>query len=295
MTDSKTEKTQASSNKNDREHAKHEEEDYERDPLLIEEINLKNDFYTLIWSALRKGIWDGKILRKQDIYATQYDFVWIKINFWFFIFICLGTFFLIVHQVLSSDIHVTCNKSVWVLRCILVYFIAKFLSAEWTQGLAKARYTFRNPDEFNEPDFAKFIGLTQAFAAAFTVIGVAIFVCTETQTFNMVMSFTGMAIFAELDDWLGSLICNETPHREHEDDSNEMYDLEKLNERMPLSLKLSMLQDDLYIIDDHNTGDLGYLGSLLDFLHKSEIVVYLLPLSPFVIGPLILRYNSNAV
>lgn len=291
----RTPNTQETSQNKDREHSKHEDEDWERDPLLIEEISLKSDFYTLIWSALRKGIWDGKMIRKQDIFATQYDIVWMKINFWFFITICLGTFFLIVHQVLSSDIEVTCRWPVWTLRCILVYFIAKSLSAEWTQGLAKARYTFRNPDEFNEPDFAKFIGLIQAFAAAFTVIGVAIFVCTETNTFDMVMSFTGMTIFSDLDDWLGGLICAETPHKEHEGDSDEMYTLEKLNERTPLSMKLSMLQDDLDIIDDHNTGDLGYLGSLLDFLHKSEIIIYLLPFSPLVIGPLILRYNSNAI
>ena len=125
----------------------------------------------------------------------------------------------------------------------------------------------------------------QVFIATLTFCCIAIFVCTEAQVLELIMDFSGIAVFSELDDWLGEQICTEQPHAEHDDDTNDKYDLsDKLNDRMKLPDKMSMLQDDLDIIDNQNYLDKGFFRKAFSALYRFDLLWKVFPLSVLILN-----------
>jgi hypothetical protein len=255
------------------------------DPLLVDEVELKQDFYSLAWTSLRTNIWKEQTLRGVRICFTASNYLWIKIYFLFFITIILATIPLLLYSVLSTDIYTKVPYTIIILRITLVTFAQVKIAPELYQGIAKFKYTLRKPKYFQSYCFAILISLMQIFISAFTFFAIILFVCMSDDVMELVMNFAGMSILSELDDWVGELICKNSPRNPEDDDEedNSEYDLNKLNERMSIFTKMSMLTDDLTITEDNNTPAFDNCICLTLSWIVYSFPWFLLPLSTIVV------------
>ena len=225
-----------------------------KDPLLVQEIELHEDFYALTWLSLKKSVWHEKEVREQKITLTSSNYFWLMTNFMFFLIIVLLTICLLLYEVFTNDVYTEATWPIVVLRITLVGFAQKKLDPEFYQGVTELRYTIKNPDQFSHPTFAKFVALCQILVAGFTLFCIMLFVCMANEALELIMNFAGLAVVSELDDWVGEQIKADSPHQEHGEDTNEKYNLENLNENMKLLDKMSMIdEEDCNILDDGNT------------------------------------------
>lgn len=270
----------------------------EKDPLLLQEITLTEDYYALCWLALKKDIWDNKELRTVKIFPTTWDLFWLKTNFCLFLTLIMITFFLILYEVFTNEIEVRCSIYITVLRIIIAGLSQKLLAPEIYQGLAKVRYTLDNPNDFGHYFFALFIALSQVFVAWGTIILIFLIVCTESTALDLLMNFTGIAVLSEFDDWLGAQIVSETPHKSHEGDDNSLYEInpDTLNDDMKLSDKLALLynDDDMAIIDDQNVPS-SCLRRIFAWFYQFNTLWFFLPLVIILIEYMLLKYDKNAI
>lgn len=280
------------------EYIKLNETNEEKDPLLLQEITLTEDYYALCWLALKKDIWENKELRTVKIFPTEWNFFWLRTNFILFLLLIIITFVLILYEVFTNEIEVRCSISITILRMIIAGLSQKLLAPEIYQGLAKVRYTLDNSDEFVYYYFALFIALSQVIVAWGTIVLIFLIVCTETTALDLLMNFTGIAVLSEFDDWLGAQIVSETPHKSHEGDDNSMYDIdhETMNERMKLSDKLAMLynDDDMAIVDDQNV-PATCCRRFFAWFYQFSALWFFFPLLVLLIEYLLIEYDKNAI
>lgn len=244
--------------KEDKEHHHHHaviaKDGEKRDPLKIQNISLAEDFYALTWTCMRKQYGEDKEIRGVKITLTKSDYFWLRANFLFFVTIILLTVTLLLWEVFSNDVYKEASLPITILRITLVGFAQKNLAPEFYQGLSELRYTVRTPDDFTHYAFAIFVSICQISITAITFFGIILFVCMADEALDLVIDFAGLSVLAELDDWLGEVIMAEKIKCEgDEDDKNEDYDLEDLNDRVPLFDKMCLVDEaDMEIIDDQN-------------------------------------------
>ena len=270
----------------------------EGDPLRLREVCLNNDFYTLCWSSLRKDIWEDK----ENIYMddniedpTDEDkYVWRKktlggvklsltdgnlrliyIYMFFFIVVVLFVLFGIIHQVFTNEIQASCKWDIRLLRMLLVSLVQMKLQNEFREGLVKLKYSVNNPNKFISVGLAKSIAIFQMVCTMLSWLTLILFICSEVEPLDMIQDFTGICVFTELDDWIGGHICSTTPEINEGEEDN--YDLSNLNDRLSLSMKMSLLQMDTNIIEDLNDNG-QFLRKFANFFYTHKAGIYFLPL-----------------
>lgn len=297
------------------------------DPLKVRTVSLNNDFYTLCWSCLRKDIWkrkfkpgysesdineeednleeiieweDKKIGDKQ-LSLTDSNLRDIKIYMFCFILIILYVLVGIIHQIFTGEIIASCSWDIRLLRILLVSLVQMKLFNEFREGIVKLKYTYNNENLFVECWFAKLISYFQIICTLLSWITLILFICSEIDPLSMIQDFTGICVFTELDDWIGSHICASEPDlpeeqsEEHKNyDLNAVYNFEGINERISLTMKMSMLQSDTNFVEDLND-DGSLLKSFAYSLYTHKTFIFLIPLVCIPVEWAYLKYHPLAI
>lgn len=261
----------------------------EVDVLKLKERNLNNDLYTLYWASLNKDIWDQANNDEENkgviLSLTNSNRLFMKASFVFFVIVLFFTLGLIIYQVFTTEINVYCSVQITILRVLLSLLVQTNLTGELRESLVKWKYTHDNPDKFYEPFTAKFIAACQFFVALCSYIALLLFICTENTPIDMIMDFTGIVVFVELDDWIGSHICSNEPNF---NSTKLEYYKNKLDENLPFYMKLSKLQNYTLIIEDTNTTSFAFILSL--FSHN-RLYLIVIPFSVLIIEKLFKEYH----
>lgn len=220
-----------------------------KNPLLVTEIELNEDFYALTWNACRKARWNKKVAGVK-ITMTESDERWLIVQFLLFISIVLVTVSILLYESFATDAYKDATWPIIILRLTLVAFAQQKLEPEMYQGLALLRYTIRKEEEFSHPIFAKFVAFCQFMIALITFTSIFLFVCMANEALELIMNFAGLAVISELDDWVGEQIMSEKLHLEY--DSDVKLDTTNLNDRMHLTTKMCLIGEELEIQDDLN-------------------------------------------
>lgn len=286
------------------------------DPLKLKEFNLNNDFYTLSWFMLRKDIWydcpkNGKKLEEMTEEEKQDDdnFYWrqktlggkqisltdsnvrnIAVYMTLFIAIVLFVLIGIIHQIFTGEIKVTCPWTINILRMLLVCLVQMKLFNEFKEGLIKFKYAYFNSENFTNPGLAFFISISQVLTTVLSWSVLVIFMATENEPLDMIQDFTGICVFTELDDWIGSYICSTEIKISEEDE--KYYNFDDINEKLSLENKMSMIQFNTTIIENLN-GD-HPLRSIVNSIYNSRMILFFTPLIVIPIEWLFMRYHPRA-
>ncbi len=173
-------------------------------------------------------------------------------------------------------------------------------SSKFNDGYAKYIYAIRHKNDFTYVGFAKFIALCQLLVASLTVFAIMLFVCTADQFSSLLTNFSGLAVLAELDDWIGDMILyNHIKNEQLPDESDNSeeankererltkkwadYDNEDLNERMTILEKMSL-------IDADNDLTINYVDTVPENAHW--IVYYLDKISRVLPWDLICGFST---
>lgn len=284
-----------------------ENQNKEFDPLRLRKVSLTNDFYTLCWTCLRKDIWDEKAdpddeenpiweektIGGEKLTLTSDNFYKIKLYMVIFIVVILYVLVGILVQVFTGEIQASCNWDIRILRILLVSLVQMKLLNEFRQGIIKYKYANYHADEFIDLWWAKFIPLCQIICTFLSWITLCLFICSEVEPLDMIQDFTGICVFTELDDWIGSQICATEPNVPEED--LPKYDFSNINERISLSMKMSKVQYDTDIVEDlRDYGDCT-LKKLVYSFYSHKIYVYLIPLICIPIEFGYLKWHPKAV
>lgn len=260
------------------------------DCIKLKTCNLNNDIYTLYWASLNTEIWDkynsNENSQKLNLSLTDSNRWAVKANFLFFIAVVLFILSLIIYQVFSSEINVYCKPQITVLRILLVLLVQFNLFGEFREGLVKWKYANEHPEKFIEPFTAKIIGFFQFFIALASYVTLLLFICTEDTPLSMIMDFTGIVVFVELDDWIGSNICSTEPAISEE---KLKYAGDKINDKLTLNMKLSLIQYYTEVIENTNQG--GIISCLLMLFTKYRYFLIILPFSVLGIEYLFKQYH----
>ena len=62
-----------------------------KDPLRYQTKKINEDFYSLVWMAIRPDTWKEKVILGEKINMTEANYRQIKTYFWAFVFIVLAT------------------------------------------------------------------------------------------------------------------------------------------------------------------------------------------------------------
>lgn len=262
------------------------------DLLCLRKVNLSNDIYSLIWASEKKDNWE-KIHNENTnlcIDLTFKDKLYIKFIFFLFVSALIFTLSLILIQVFSSEIQVICSTQITILRILLVYLAQINLTGEFRESLLKIKYTNENSHEFESPFFAKLVSVIQFLMAISSYFTLLLFICTQINPLFMIMDFTGIIIFVELDDWIGEKICSKALNLNN--DKVLYYNKEMFNFKMPITFKLSLLKDYLEIIEDLNGGSLTFLISLFG---KGKYLYSLFPLFVLLVEKMFIMYHPYVV
>lgn len=286
------------------------------DPLKLKEFNLNNDFYTLSWFMLRKDIWydcpkNGKKLEEMTEEEKQDDdnFYWrqktlggkqicltdsnvrnIAVYMTLFITIVLFVLIGIIHQIFTGEIKVTCPWTINILRMLLVCLVQMKLFNEFKEGLIKFKFAYFNPEDFTNPGLAYFISISKVITTLLSWSVLVIFMATENEPLDMIQDFTGICVFTELDDWIGSYICSTEIKISEEDE--KYYNFDDINEKLSLENKMSMIQFNTTIIENLN-GD-HPLRSIVYSIYNSRLILFFTPLIVIPIEWLFMRYHPRA-
>lgn len=241
----------------------YEDDKIKRDPLLIRDNHVAEDFYALVWCSLKKEIWDEKQVYGEPICLTPQNYRQMIIEFIVFVFLMFTTVGIILYETFSELTFKLANWRIEVLRILLVFFAQKLLSPEFHKGSQKFKYTLAYKEEFNYPYFAIFVCFCQMTMSVFAYICLVIFMCLSDTALPLVMHFAEIAVLIEMDDWIGELIVKEFPD---EGEKPENVDAEGLNESMTLYSKMSLVREDLRIINDFNKPYSNILLRILGFI-----------------------------
>lgn len=298
------------------------------DPLRLRVMSLNNDFYTLCWSCLRKDIWskkfkvgyseedltddeeensdklewDDKMIGNEKLSLTVENLRDIKLYMFCFILIILYVLIGIIHQIFTGEIIASCTWDIRLLRILLVSLVQMKLFNEFREGIVKLKYVYLNEDSFIEVWLAKLIPLFQIICTLLSWITLILFICSEIDPLSMIQDFTGICVFTELDDWIGSHICAsepDLPELTEEDEKNgktmeELYDFSRVNERISLTMKMSKLQNDTNIIEDLND-DGSFLKGFAYSLYSHKVLIFLIPLVCIPVEWAYLKYHPLAI
>ncbi len=258
------------------------------DPLNLRNVSLNNDLYTLYWIALKKDSWD-KLAEDYPncpkLTLTNKNKNSMKLLFTFFLIVVLFTLSLMLVQVFTTEIEVYCPIQVTIIRILLVLLCQSNLTGEFRESLVKWKYTREHEDEFIEPFTAKFISFSQFLVALSSYVTLLLFICTENTPISLIMDFTGIVVFVELDDWIGEKICSAEPDL---DSKNLSYYGDNIDEKLPLNMKLSKLQYYTDVIEDLNEPAFNYI---IPFFGKGRYLYACLPLLVLVIERLFILYH----
>lgn len=257
-----------------------------KDPLLIYEAEVAEDYYALCWCALKKDIWENKSVYGVEIFLTQNNYFRIIVDFIIFTIIISFTITVMLYQTFTQGTFKMGNWRIEVLRILIVGFAQKLLFGEIHKGATKFRFSLRRLNEFNYPYLALFIPFWQILMSVISYCLIVIFMCVSNEALALVMHFAEVAILIELDDWIGEDIIKEYPD---EGEKPEDVDVENLNEEMPYTVKLSLVREDLKIISDLNV---PYESAILragSFIF-SYFPFYLLPLISTLCFEYVLKY-----
>lgn len=286
------------------------------DPLKLKEFNLNNDFYTLSWFMLRKDIWydcpkNNKKLEEMTEEEKQDDdnFYWrqktlggkqisltdsnvrnIAVYMTLFIAIVLFVLIGIIHQIFTGEIKVTCPWTINILRMLLVCLVQMKLFNEFKEGLIKFKYAYFNPENFTNAGLSYFISISQVLTTLLSWSVLVIFMATENEPLDMIQDFTGICVFTELDDWIGSYICSTEIKISEEDE--KYYNFDDINEKLSLENKMSMIQFNTTIIENLN-GE-HPLRSIVYSIYNSRLILFFTPLIVIPIEWLFMRYHPRA-
>ena len=247
----------------------------DKDPLLIFENEVAEDFYALSWCALKKNIWEEKYIYGVSIFLSPKDLFFLIFDF--FLFACLISFTICImlYQTFTTGTFKFGNWRIELLRILVVTFAQKLLYPEYNKGSTKFRYTLKHWNDFNYPWMAAFITFWQCLMTLISYILIVIFMCISNEALPLVMHFAEVAILIELDDWIGESICKEFPDEE----GQKPHDVElgDLNSELHLYSKLALVREDLHIILDYN---IAYDSSFLQYCSTfiSYFPWYLMPL-----------------
>jgi hypothetical protein len=255
----------------------------DKDPLLIYETEVAEDYYALIWCALKKEIWAKKSIYGVAIFLTKSDYFCLVLDFMIFASLISFTICIMVYQTYTTSEYKFGNWRIELLRILIVSFAQKLLYNEFLKGSTKFRYTLRHMQEFNYPWFAAFVPFWQCLMSITSYILIVIFMCISNEALPLVMHFAEVAILIELDDWIGESICKEFP----DDEGTKPDDVElgDLNNELHLFSKLSLVREDLSVISDYN---LEYDNSFFQFI--SVLISYF----PWFLMPLISTLGFEA-
>jgi len=247
----------------------------DKDPLLIFENEVAEDYYALTWCALKKEIWEKKWIYGVDIFLTPTDYFYLFLDFFIFAALISFTIGIMVYQTFTTGEFRFGNWRIELLRILIALFAQKLLYPEFLKGSTKFRYTLRHMQEFNYPWFAAFVPLWQCLMTVISYILIVIFMCISNEALPLVMHFAEVAILIELDDWIGEAICKEFP----DDEGTKPDDVElgDLNNELNLHSKLALVREDLHVVTDFN---LEYDNCFLQYgsVFISYIPWFLMPL-----------------
>lgn len=265
-----------------------------KDPLLVQDIGLNTDFYSLCWTSLRTDIWEEKEIRGQKIYLTSENYFWLKSQFLLFVTIVIGTVALLLYEVFTNDLYHAASWPIIVLRITLISFAQTKMQPEFYQGICMFRYAVKNSQKFASVGFALFISFCQVFIATLTFACILLFVCMANHALELIMNFAALAVISDLDNWIGEMIVADSPHGEDEDHKNENYNLDSINDRMRLIDKMSLLDENLSIVDDQNVVDSGKSLSFIIGFMTNYFPWFLLPLLTFPVEKVLILYQPHA-
>lgn len=262
-----------------------------KDPLLIYEAHVSEDYYALAWCALKKEIWKEKEVYGVPIFFTHSDYIRLAIDFTMFALMISFTIFVMLWQTFSEGVFKMGSWRIEFLRIIIVALAQRLLLPEFHKGTTKLRYALRHSEEFNYPFFAAFIPFWQILMSLISYCLIVIFMCVSNEALPLVMHFAEVAILIELDDWLGEMICKEYPDEGPKPDD---VDVENLNDEMSMKTKLSMVREDLKIISDYN---LPYNSVFMEYSAKLFTCIpwYILPFFSTLSFEYILKYYRPAM
>lgn len=261
-------------------------------PLRLRQVSLSNDFYTLCWSCLRTDIWKNKKIGDTSITITENDIYYIKIYLLCFIATILYVLIGIIIQVFTGEIVASCDWDIRILRILLVALVEMNLLGEFRQGLVKLKYVYENEGDFRELWLAKFIPICQIVCVFLSWITLVLFICSEVDPLSMIQDFTGICVFTELDDWIGSHICSTEPEVS-EDKKHEYQFPSDLNDKVSLTMKMSKIQLETDIDEDLND-ESSLLIKITYFFYTHKVYVYILPLVCLPVEYLYLKFHSHA-
>jgi hypothetical protein len=274
------------------------ENDVILDPLKVKQCEPNSDVYTMYWAGLRKDVWE-KVSSEGDykdlnLYLTHSNIVNMVIQFLIFCIIVFFTLVLILYQVFTTEIEVICPIQITILRILLVYLCQCNLTCEFRESLTKLKHTVDYSENYTHVIFARLICLTQLIVATASYTALLLFICTEVSPLEMIMDFTGIVVFVELDDWIGDKICSTQPsiNNEKMELIKNYYSKEKLNEEMSLFVKLSTIQGQLAIHEDTNR---PFLSWTLSIFRKNKYILYFLPLLVLLVERLFIAYHPYVV
>lgn len=229
------------------------------DPCNSKEITLNSDYYTLCWVCLKKDLFKNKKINSVDISLLPKDYFQLYFEFLFFIILILVSLLLVMREAIVDDVYVEGSLDIIIFRVILMYFAIISLSPEFKDGYAKYLYTLKHDSEFTYAGFARFVGFCQILNAAVTTVAILFYVCTADEFAELLTNFSGLAVLAELDDWIGEMILynhiDNVQLPEGDDEKSKAkrdvllkrwasYDIDGLNERMSILEKMSLINAD---------------------------------------------------
>lgn len=233
---------------------KTKEKKVKKDPLVVHEINVNEDFYSLTWNACRKDSYKDQTFNGVAITLTDDNFVNLIFSFFCFITIVLLTIAILVYESFAADTYKEASWPIVILRITLIYFAQQKLKPEIFQGIALTRNCFKTPEDYIYPNFATFVAFCQATIALITFVSIFFFCCMGDEALDLIMNFAGLSVISELDDWVGGQIMADQLYEGDEFNCDSItVDNKDLNERMSLFTKLWVISRNLgSITDDQN-------------------------------------------
>ena len=222
-----------------------------RDPCNARKMNLNTDYYSLTWVCMKKSCFKDKEIRGENIDLIPRDYFVLYAQFLIFCSAVLVSLFLVIRESILSDNYVVGTPIIIFCRIILVFYAMVSMGPEFSEGYAKYFYTSKHMHEFTFPGFAIFVGIMQIVLAGVTMATVCFYVCTANYFGDLLTNFSGLCVLAELDDWIGEMILNNsiqlddyTRDGDINEEKRELYETYNLNQRLSVIEKMSLIDGD---------------------------------------------------
>jgi hypothetical protein len=223
-----------------------------RDPCNARKINLNTDYYSLTWVCMKKSCFKDKEIRGEHIDLIPRDYFVLYSQFLVFCSAVMVSLLLVIRESILSGNYVVGTPIIIFCRIILVFYAMISMGPEFSEGYAKYFYTSKHQHEFTFPGFAIFVGIMQIVLAGVTMATVCFYVCTANYFGDLLTNFSGLCVLAELDDWIGEMILNNSIQLDDYDkesfkiieDKRELYETYDLNQRLSVIEKMSLIDGD---------------------------------------------------